>query len=350
MTLDDYIVGEDNTLLETLDLINRNTSKTVFVCRGRKLIGAVSDGDIRRAILKGMGTDVKIKEIANYNPICLPIGRKKEADNLMKSKQINAVPLVDEEGNIVDIDVLLKGAVGNKAILDIPVVIMAGGKGTRLKPYTDILPKPLIPIGEKTITEHIMDHFREYGCNKFLMIVNYKKEFIKAFFSDRHEQEMNATPCFIDEKEFLGTGGGISLLEGYVDSTFFLTNCDIIIDADYEDILKSHREKCNLVTMVCAKRTVTIPYGTIETDSQGQIMAIKEKPVYEMVTNTGFYLIEPELLAMVPKDTKIDITDIIEKCISEGHKVGSYIIDEANWMDMGQLEELARMKEKMGLE
>ncbi len=350
MTLDDYIVSEENTILETLDLINRNTSKTAFVCRGRKLIGVISDGDIRRAILKGVSTDAKIKGIVNYSPIYLPINRKREADILIKSKQINAVPIIDEEGNIVDVEVLLKGVVGNKAKLNIPVVIMAGGKGTRLKPYTNILPKPLIPVGEKTITEHIMDHFREYGCNLFFMIVNYKKEFIKAYFSGGKEQEIDVVPRFIDEKEFLGTGGGISLLEGHVESTFFLTNCDIIIDADYEDILKKHREKGNIVTMVCAKKAVTIPYGTIETDALGQIKAIKEKPVYEMVINTGFYLIEPDFLAMVPKGTKVDITDIIEKCVSEGYKVGTYIIDESNWMDMGQLEELARMKERMGLE
>ena len=119
------------------------------------------------------------------------------------------------------------------------VVILAGGKGTRLKPYTDILPKPLIPIGDQTITEHILDHFERYGCNRVLMIVNYMKNFIKSYFTD-HDDKKDI--CFIEEKEFLGTGGGIRLLKEQIHETFFLTNCDILIDADYSEILSYHKK------------------------------------------------------------------------------------------------------------
>jgi len=349
MTIEDYIVTEDSTLLETIDVINRNSSKTAFLCREKKLLAAVSDGDIGRAILKGLGTDVKVKEIANYNPVSLPVSRKSEADEMIKEKQINAIPLLDEAGEIVDIKILLKGGINRERNLDIPVVIMAGGKGTRLKPFTDILPKPLIPIGDKTITEHIMDHFSEFGCNRVHMIVNYKKEFIKAYFTDNPDKAGDIIPAFIDEKEYLGTGGGLSLLTGLFDSAFFMTNCDIIINADYESIFNKHREDDNIITMVCARKSVTIPYGTIEVDSLGQVKNLKEKPVYNMITNTGFYVIEPRFLEQIPHNTRIDITDVIEECIKKGDKVGAFLIDEDDWMDMGQLEELEKMREKLGI-
>lgn len=348
MIIDDYIVSEDNTIFETLDVINKNASKTAFVCANRKLLGAVSDGDIRRAIISGKGMDTKVRDIANYKPVYLPFSRKHEADRLIRNKQINAIPILDNDGNIVDIQVLLKGRIhrGNK--LNIPVVIMAGGKGTRLKPYTDILPKPLIPIGEKTITEHIIDRFFNAGCDEFYMIVNYKKEFIKAYFLDNSDGVSTIVPQFIEEKEFLGTGGGISLLTGKVNSPFFLTNCDIIVEADYEEILHAHKAANNIITMVCARKSIEIPYGTIEINELGQVEAIKEKPVYNMLTNTGVYIIEPQFLNKVPVNTRIDITDIIGNCIKDGEKVGTYLIDDSDWMDMGQLEELEKMKEKMG--
>lgn len=347
MTLDDYIVSESSSLLETLELINKNASRTAFVCDGRKLLAAVSDGDIRRAIIHGKGMDTPVKEIANYSPISLPLSQKAHAEQFIKEKFINAIPLLNDLGEIADVKVLLKDGLINDTPLDVPVVIMAGGKGTRLKPYTDILPKPLIPIGEKTITEHIMERFLKRGCGDIYMIINYKKEFIKAFFAEDVDNERECTPIFVEEKEFLGTGGGISLLKGLVESTFFLTNCDILIDADYSDILKEHRRAHNLLTMVCAKKKVTIPYGTVEVGKEGRIKALKEKPVYEMITNTGFYVIEPEFLDKVPANTHIDITDIIEKCIKENENVGAYLIEDSDWMDMGQLEEMEKMKEKL---
>jgi len=350
MTIDDYIVSEDSTLLETLEKINRNTSRTAFVCSGKKLLAAVSDGDIRRALIKGMGTDSKVREIANYSPLSLSISQKHVADKYLRERFINAVPLLNVDGEIVDVKVLLKDSTLQDTAINVPLVIMAGGKGTRLKPYTDILPKPLIPIGEKTITEHIMDRFLNQGCSDIFMIVNYKKEFIKAYFTEDIDGNQKYTPSFVEEKEFLGTGGGISLLKGIVKSTFFMTNCDILIDADYSDILENHRKSNNIITMVCAKRKITIPYGTVETDQNGKILALKEKPEYEMITNTGFYVIEPEFLNKVPTNTKVDITDIIEKCISEKENVGTYLVDESDWMDMGQLEEMEKMKEKLEIQ
>ena len=223
---------------------------------------------------------------------------------------------------------------------------MAGGKGTRLYPYTQILPKPLIPIGDKTITEHIMDRFIEHGCDKFTMIVNYKKHFIRSYFIENEEQRNIE---FINEDEFLGTGGGLKLLENKMQSTFFMTNCDILVEEDYSEILKYHKIQRNIITMVCAVKNMTIPYGTVDIREDGSVIGLKEKPEFTFITNTGFYVIEPELLRLIPENTFIHVTDLIQQCIEEEKKVGVYKISEDKWLDMGQLDELERMKEKLNV-
>ncbi len=349
MTLQDYIVDENSTILETINKINTNLSKTAFLCSDGKLIAAVSDGDIRRALLNGYETSASVRKIANYNPVSLEISEKAKAQDVLLSRKIDAVPIVDEAKRVVDVITFSKSGIKGSYNVNVPVVIMAGGKGTRLKPYTDILPKPLIPIGEKTITEHIMDKFADMGCKDFYMIVNYKKEFIKAYFHDVADDEGSMIPRFIEEKNFLGTGGGISLLADDIDSTFFLTNCDILVDADYEKALEKHKKEKNILTIICAQKRLTIPYGTVETDENGQILELKEKPIYEMITNTGFYIVEPEFVRKVPRDTKVDITDVITDCIKSGERIGTFIVDDSAWMDMGQFEEMDKMKEKMGI-
>lgn len=351
MTIKDYIVTEEMSLLETMKVIDKNASGNAFLCRDGVLLAAVSDGDVRRSLMRGLDVTTPVKEIANYHPAYLYQKDSHRAVSLMKEKAITALPILDEHNRIVDIRLLLKNTSFKKRDLQAPVVIMAGGKGTRLKPFTDILPKPLIPIGEKTITEHILERFSRFGCSDFYMIVNYKKNFIKAYFMDTAGQEQKEmTPIhFVEEEKFLGTGGGIALVKDKVKETFFLTNCDILIEADYEDILKNHKEQRNLITIVCARKKVIIPYGTIEISEDGSVAAFKEKPSFEFQTNTGFYVIEPAFLDRIPADTHIDITDMIESCIKDGERVGTYLIEEDAWMDMGQLEELEKMRERMGL-
>ncbi len=349
MTVKDFIVSKDASLREAMNLINQNAVGILFICEDGRLTAAISDGDIRRAIIKGAELSDPIENFANHNPISLSEEDKADAEKVMRDHEIVAIPVVNVNGAITDIKFLLKEELKKSGKVDVPVAIMAGGRGTRLKPYTDILPKPLIPIGEKTITEHIIDRFSDFGCWDFYMIVNYKKEFIKAYFTDKTEEHFKSTPKFVDETEFLGTGGGLSLLKGLINSTFFLTNCDILIDMDYKEALEKHKRMKNIITMVCADKKLTIPYGTVITDEDGYIKELKEKPTYRLQTNTGFYIIEPEFLQMVPDKTRIDITDLIEQCIKAGKRVGSFLINDSDWMDMGQLEEMEKMKEKLGI-
>ncbi len=342
-----YIVSEETSIVDTMKTIDTGENATAFVCRKGRLVAAVSDGDVRRYIISGGDVERPVSEVANYSPVSVLYNEDVDYDALMREKAINALPIVDEEGIILDIRFLSKRYVIKKK-LTLPVVIMAGGKGTRLKPYTEILPKPLIPIGNRTITEHIISRFKEYGCDRFDMIINYKKNFIKSYFQDNDNKY---DICFIEEPEFWGTAGGLKLIEGKYSSAFFVTNCDILIQADYEDIVEKHKESGNILTIVSARKKVTIPYGTIETDEDtGAVKAIKEKPIFEFNTNTGLYLMEPELIKKIPRETRIDITEIIEKCIKDGEKVGIYPVNEDNWLDMGQLEEMERMKRRLNVE
>lgn len=344
MTINDYIVSEETSLRDTMQVIDKNASGIAFVCKDGAFLATVTDGDVRRSLMKGTAMEAPVSEIANYHPIYLYQKESPKAESLMNEKSITVLPILDEKKNIVDIKFLLKKRTFWEKTLNVPVVIMAGGKGTRLKPYTDILPKPLIPVGDKTITEHIMEHFGKFGCSEFYMIVNYKKQFIKAYFL-----ESDARVNFVEEEEFLGTGGGIALVGEDIKETFFLTNCDILLEADYGAILKRHKEQQNIITIVCAEKKMVLPYGTVEIDGEGQVVQFKEKPGFQFHTNTGFYVIEPEFLKKIPPNTYINITEIIENCMRDGEKVGTYLVDEDSWMDMGQIEELEKMKAKMGL-
>lgn len=342
-----YIVEDSTSIIETMRKIENSGKGIVFVCSAGKLHGCITDGDIRRHILAGGSLMEPVSQIANGNPVFLEEQQADMAEAVMEKHYITAVPIVNEKRELKDICFWREEYCGRKEKkqVNIPLVIMAGGKGTRLKPYTDILPKPLIPVGDKTITEHIMDRFAQYGCNHVTMIVNYKKDFIKAYFKDN---EINREIKFIEEQEFLGTGGGLKLLENHVDGTFFMSNCDILIDADYADILKKHQREKNIITMVCARKRFEIPYGTVQTDHDGNVTALQEKPGFEYDINTGFYLIEPEFLKKIPDKTFIHITDVIEQCVKEGKKVGTFLINEDDFLDMGQMDELEKMKEKLG--
>jgi NDP-sugar pyrophosphorylase family protein len=222
----------------------------------------------------------------------------------------------------------------------------AGGVGSRLYPYTKILPKPLIPIGEIPIAEHIINRFYKYGCRDFFLVVNHKKNMIKAYFN---EIEKDYKITYIEEEKPLGTGGGLCLLKCIIDSTFILTNCDILIEEDYEKIYKLHKKENNVITMVCSLKKIRIPYGVIEIGQHGEIAKMKEKPELSFFTNTGMYIVEPEVVQGLEDNQAIGFPDIIEKFKQAGKKIGVYPIGEKNWLDMGQLDAMEEMRRRLGV-
>ncbi|MCG4662742.1 NTP transferase domain-containing protein [[Clostridium] innocuum] len=345
MDIQMYIIPFDASILETMRLINTNGKGIAYICKRMRLKGVVTDGDIRRHILKDGNLDLPINLIANRSPKVLFKDDNIDTHVFMQENNITSVPILNEEKEIVSIDFLY----GKKAYffdeVEIPVVIMAGGKGTRLHPYTEILPKPLIPIGTKTITERILDSFKSFGSNEFYMIVNYKKEFIKAYFADKKNQY---NIQFIEENTFMGTGGGLKLIEDKLETDFVLSNCDILVDIDISDVYKFHKKNKNLVTIVGVTKKMVIPYGVLK--SEGEKILIQEKPEYTFMTNSGIYILHPHIFDYINEGAFIHITDIIKKCTDAGEKIGIYPISEKSWMDMGQLDELEKMRERFSNE
>lgn len=341
-----YIGIDTMTIVEALKRIDENSLGILFIVDDcQKIIGTLSDGDIRRWLIKTGNLNTIVMNVMNHSPICLKRGQEKLAHLKMVEKGIMAIPIVDDDMHLVDIltnrvklnNINLKGK-----LKDISVVMMAGGKGTRLYPYTKILPKPLIPIGEKPIAEHIIDSFREYNCQNYYMIVNHKRNMIKAYFN---EIEKSYQLKFIDEELPLGTGGGLSLLKNKINNTFILTNCDILVNEDYSKIYKYHKEHNNLITMICSLKNFNIPYGVVNFANEGAIRSMKEKPTLSFFVNTGCYIVEPEVIDDIPENTASDFPDIIEKYRKEEKKVGVYPISENAWLDMGEMDELEKMRE-----
>lgn len=344
MDVKDFLIDEENTMTEAMSQLDKVAKKVLFVLRNGKFIAALTDGDIRRWILKKGNLDSKIKNIANYNPKFVFIKDKAHAKEYMKKYSIEALPIIDEDMNIVSIVSWNDEEFQDKKNLDIPVVMMAGGLGTRLYPYTKILPKPLIPIGDIPIAEHIINRFHKYGCKNFFLIVNHKKNMIKAYFN---EIEKDYSVTYIDEDKPLGTGGGLILLKGKINSTFILSNCDILIEEDYEKIYKYHKKEKNFITIICSLKNIKIPYGVIEISKNGEIENMVEKPEISFFTNTGCYIVEPRVIEGLKEEVSIGFPDIIEKYKNAGEKIGIYPISENAWMDMGQIDGMEEMRKRL---
>ncbi|MCM1154910.1 MAG: nucleotidyltransferase family protein [Roseburia sp.] len=344
--MNEVYIEEDKSILDAMQQLDKGGKKILFVHKEGKLLASLTDGDIRRWILKKGDLQISVKYAANYRPKYLYEQQAEQAMYIIKEQKIDAIPIVDRKHMIKRV-VFAGDLVQDHKVFDkeIPVVIMAGGLGTRLSPYTNILPKPLIPVGDYPIVEHIINRFCTYGCKQFYMIVNYKRNMIKAYFD---ELEKKYRLDFITEEKALGTGGGISLLKGRIKDTFILTNCDILLDDDLTKAYEQHIESENMITMVCSLKNFTIPYGVVNIGENGLIESMQEKPSMSFFTNTGCYFVEPEVIEELEYNEPIDFPAIIEKYMSEKKRIGVYPIGEEAWLDMGQLDELEKMKERLG--
>jgi len=346
LNIEALLIDEKQSVLEAMKQIDKTAMQILLVADNNRLKAIITDGDIRRHILNGGNLEDKVDTVANYNPRFIYEKDKHNAKELMNKWSILSLPVVNENVEIQSIVFLNDYEIGRNHSVNAPVVIMAGGFGTRLYPYTKILPKPLIPIGEIPITEHIINQFMEFDCKEFHLIVNHKKNMIKAYFC---EVEKDYKIEFHDEDVPLGTGGGLSLLKGKLNEPFFLTNCDVLIRANYKEIYDFHKKNKNMITIVAAFKHLTIPYGIINMDSSGEIAAMTEKPEYSFLTNTGFYVVNPEVINRIEDDKAIGFPDIIEKQKSLGEKIGVFPVGEKCWLDMGQFEELEKMRKELGV-
>ena len=336
----DITVQPDITIRKAMKKLNQSGEKCLIITNAQKsLLGTLSDGDLRRAILKGATMGDTIESVYQHKPTVL---RHKhydlsEAKKLFTKQKFDIIPVVDEEGKLKDIlfweTVFRNGENKEKKCLDTPVIIMAGGKGTRLEPFTKVLPKPLVPIHEKPVIEHIIERFTDVGVDQFILTINYKARIMKAYFE---ELNPNYSIDFVEEHKPLGTAGSLKLLENKFDKPFMVTNCDIIIKTDYLDLYEFHQKNNFDITLVASMKNYTIPYGTCELNGEGHLKQINEKPEYDFLVNTGLYIINPDVLHLIPADKLYHITHLIEDAQKTGKHVGVYPIDDEAWVDVGQ--------------
>lgn len=349
------LISENKSIIEALRLLDETADKVLFVVDSNsKLFGALTDGDIRRYLLSGQSMENDISTIYNRKPKYLS---EKECtdENLKKmflKNKIEVIPIIDDRQQVISIATWDKVFCEKnktklkKRKINIPVVIMAGGKGTRLDPFTKILPKPLIPIGDKPIIEVIMDKFHAFGMTDFYVTLNHKSKMIKAYFE---EFKTKYKIKYIDEEKPLGTAGGLKYLPPEVAGVIFVTNSDIIIEGDYGKILKFHKENKNEITIVASVKNYNIPYGVCEIENGGILQKIKEKPNLSFLVNTGMYVLNSNVLSTIPAGEFYHITQLIEDIKCGGKRVGVFPISENAWMDVGEWGKYKETLEKFKL-
>lgn len=343
--INNRIITKEHSLLSSLQLMDDVKVKMLFVFTGDHFEGIVTIGDIQRAIIKGLPMNSSVSSILSEDKqYASVVENKDDVRKKMLKLRAECMPVVNEQGELVDVyfwsDLFKQSEPQQREKVNLPVVIMAGGKGTRLKPITNVIPKPLVPVGDKTILEVILDQFESIGCHKFYMSVNYKADMMKYYLSQLdHKYDVE----FFTEDKPLGTIGSVSLLKGKITTPFFVSNCDSINEQDYRDVWDYHVSNNNNMTIVTMVKSFKIPYGVIETGEDGLMTALKEKPEQTYQVNTGVYILNPELIDEIPEGEFFHITHLMEKVQSRGGRVGCFPVSEHSWKDMGEWSEYLKM-------
>ncbi len=337
-------IREDAIVKDALKQIDANSEGLLFVVdESGRLIGALTDGDVRRALISGKALNDSIKNIYNPKPFSVTKAEYDEnaIKNIMLQERYEVIPVVDES-NILDAyvtwDDILAGEDHPKSWkeINVPVVIMAGGKGTRMAPFTNVLPKPLIPIGDKTILELIIQEFAKHKISSFFFTVNYRGDMIRAYFEGI---EKDYEVKYLKEDDFYGTAGSLKLLPNNIKGPFVVSNCDIIVKVDFSDVLRFHTESGAMLTVLSSIQHHRIPYGVISYKNGGIVVGIEEKPEYSFCVNTGVYIVDAECIKLIPKNEVFHMTDLISLLMKNDQKVVTYPVNENEYIDIGQWDE-----------
>lgn len=345
-------INSELSLSKALVKMNKYGFKSLAVVdKNSKYLGILSDGDARKSIVKHKNLSQKIIKIFQKKTIFYY--EKYYTYEMIKKKFINnkidIIPIINKSKKIVkiyfyaDINIDPKETKKNfKIIPNTAAVIMCGGKGTRLKPYTSVLPKPLIPYKGKTLIRHVINQFINYKIKNFVFTINYKSQLIKTYF-----QELNPkiNIDYIEEKNPQGTAGSLNKVNVNKFKHYFIANCDTVISANFHKLYKLHLKKKNEISIVAAKVSMKMPYGICNIKKNNELEDFKEKPVFKYIVNTGIYLVNAKILQLVPKENKFyHMTDLINHCKKINKKVGVYIIDDNDWTDLGKISSLQQTK------
>lgn len=348
--MEHFIVFINDTIRHGIKKMDKN-GKGIVVCtdKNQSVTGIITNGDFRRAILNGIDLNNEIYSIAKTDFLFLLNNHSTDdITTLFNEKRIDQIPILKNQ-KLVDIIFRKNGIKKGNSILSkfsepLDIVIMAGGLGTRLLPLTNIIPKPLIPIGKKTILETIIDQYSNNCKNDFYISVNYKADIIKSYL-EKNENDYNL--IYLDEEKPLGTIGVLYKLKNKIKNTIMLTNCDSIIYEKISKVYEYHKLNKNKITIIGALRHYPISYGVCEIDKKGNLTKLDEKPEIDFLVNSGTYLIEPEMLNLIPKNSRFDATDLINKAILDKFKIGVYPISSEKWVDVGQFKEYNQLLKKL---
>lgn len=313
----------------------------VVVDKNNNLQGTLSDGDLRGALLNKKKLNDSIKNIYHKNPFFLIKNNfeKKEAEKILIKKNIDLIPVITKNKKVIDVIYWSKIFGKNKNInIDIPTLIMAGGKGTRLKPFTNILPKPLIPLNNKPVIDHIIDYFVTSGIKNFYISINKNShQIMKSYF---HQKKNKYKIKFIEEKMPLGTAGSIKYLKKNK-KDFFVTNCDVIFDINFYNLYKFHKKNKYDFTVVCSYEENLLSYGVCKLKKNGLLRNIEEKPTFSYLANCGLYLLSPRIFKVMPRKINhpIDMNELISLALKKKFRIGTYIVSSNSWHDVGQWKE-----------
>lgn len=344
ISVDSVSVSECATILQGIQCLNESNAQILLVVdENGRLVGTVTDGDIRRAIYVGKPLADAVGDICNRNFKFMSSYDPDLALSYYENYGIRRIPILDDgvAQDIVFIEDVLAGSVllPSKG----KVVIMAGGRGSRLDPITRVVPKPLLPIGDRPILELIMDSFYGQGYEDFILSLNYKKDFIRGYFAERGELPYHID--YVEEENFMGTAGSLSLMKERLTETFFLTNCDILVEMNYRSAFREHVKQENALTVIGVLKNFNIPYGVIQIEN-GSFASIDEKPDYYVIVNAGVYILEPECLEFVDASSRPDglfhMTHLMESVKDAGLKVGVFPAHR-KWVDIGQWNEYNKL-------
>jgi dTDP-glucose pyrophosphorylase len=341
------IISDDISLREAINRLNETGTKTLVVSdQKNQLLGTISDGDIRRAIINGSSLDENIENIYNKNPKYVlekEYSSKKLAEEFVINKY-DLIPMLDTRKKIKKIifleDLVPEKDSHNSNSQDIKVIIMAGGLGKRLLPMTENIPKPMIKVGDNSMIEIVIENFKKFGFVDFLVSVNFLSDQITSHLKDGKRMGVNID--YIKEDEPLGTAGSLSLIENIADDRpYIVTNTDVIIDLDFRDLVKHHTDNKADITICTKFHEISIPYGVV--NSNGTVKSIQEKPSKSYWVNSGLYVLSPNIINKIDSKEYIDMTDLITKEISEGSKVISFPVF-GYWKDIGEKEQLDEVR------
>lgn len=338
------IVSPDVSLREAIECIDASGIQLALVVgESMKLLGVLTDGDIRRAILNGFSLTEPVTGVMNKSPKTASIRTSQdEVLAMMRRYTFHHLPLVDDEGKIAGLATLddFLGVVER----DNWVVLMAGGLGSRLRPLTDSCPKPLLNIGGKPILENILEAFIEQGFRKFFISVNYRAEMIKEYFGSG--EQWGAQIEYLHEPERLGTAGALSLLKEKPDAPVVVMNADLITKANFGAMLRFHEEHDSTATMAVREYDFQVPYGVVKVEG-ARILGIEEKPVQSFFVNAGIYILSAAALDSIPQQVFFDMPSLFQNLNGEGKKVSAYPLREY-WLDIGRIEEYERAQREWG--